>query len=68
MNKRIKELAEQAGASIEENTLAFPVVFGEMEDFEKFAELIAAEVINKAEDYGLGTDAVEHLKEYFGVE
>ena len=48
MNKRIKELAEQAGASIEENTLAFPVVFGEMEDFEKFAELIAAEVINKA--------------------
>ena len=43
-------------------------MFGEMEDFEKFAGLVAAEVINKAEDYGPGTDAVEHLKECFGVE
>jgi len=34
----------------------------------KFAELVAAAVISKAEDYGLGCDAVEQLKEDFGVE
>lgn len=63
MNKRIKELAEQAGASIEENTLAFPVVFGEMEDFEKFAELI----IKECSEF---TDPVTQklMMKHFGVE
>jgi hypothetical protein len=34
---------------------------------EKFAELIVRECISKAEDYGLGSDAVEQLKKDFGV-
>lgn len=66
MNERIKDMLEQP-------------VFDRLRDWynigpvqratlEEFAGLVAAEVINKAEDYGLGTDAVEHLKECFGVE
>lgn len=66
MNERIKDMLEQP-------------VFDRLRDWynigpvqratlEEFAGLVAAEVINKAEDYGLGTDAVEHLKEYFEVE
>jgi hypothetical protein len=35
---------------------------------EKFAELIVRECIDKADRYGLGCDAVEQLKEDFGVE
>ena len=33
-----------------------------------FAELIVRECINRAERYGLSCDAVEQLKEDFGVE
>ena len=66
MNERIKDMLEQP-------------VFDRLRDWynigpvqratlEEFAGLAAAEVINKAEDYGLGTDAVEHLTECFGVE
>lgn len=66
MNERIKDMLEQP-------------VFDRLRDWynigpvqratlEEFAELVAAEVISKAEDYGLGNDAVEHLKECFGVE
>jgi len=33
-----------------------------------FVELIATDVIDRAERYGLGCDAVEELKEQFGVE
>lgn len=42
MNKRIRELAEQANASFGTGS-EFAVVFGELEDFEKFAESIAEE-------------------------
>jgi hypothetical protein len=42
MNERIRELAEQANASFGER-LEYAVVFGEMEDFEKFAFLIIQE-------------------------
>ena len=38
------------------------------EEFKKFAELLVLECISKAEDYGLGCDAIEQLKEDFGVE
>lgn len=65
MNERIKDMLEQP-------------VFDRLRDWynigpvqratlEEFAGLVAAEVINKAEDYGLGTDAVEYLKECFKV-
>ena len=67
MNKRIKELADEAARF--SAVMALPT--GEPGDslfVEKFAELIAADVINKAERYGLGCDAVEQLKEHFGVE
>lgn len=39
-----------------------------MWDLERFASKVAAEVIGKAERYGLGCDAVEQLKEDFGVD
>ena len=62
MNERITELMIDAGKTIpgEKHIDA---------DFcNKFAELIVRECISKAEDYGLGCDAVEQLKEHFGVE
>ena len=62
MNERITELMIDAGKTIpgEKHIDA---------DFcKKFAELIVRECISKAEDYGLGCDAVEQLKEHFGVE
>ena len=67
MNERIKELAEQAGFQyIKDEGIGW--AGNHNASLPKFAELIAAEVISKAEDYGLGCDAVEQLKEDFGVE
>jgi hypothetical protein len=43
MNERIQELADQAGGSIGTG-LEFAVVFGELEDFEKFALLLMREI------------------------
>ena len=43
MNERIRELADQAGGSIGTG-LEFAVVFGELEDFEKFALLLMREI------------------------
>jgi len=74
MNERIKELAEQAWDSARDEIGSFVDDGGEVNwDFlhtydKKFAELIAKECISKAERYGLGCDAVEQLKEDFGVE
>jgi hypothetical protein len=42
MNKRIQELALQANGSFGTGS-EFAVVFGELEDFEKFAELMVKE-------------------------
>ena len=42
MNQRIRELVEQAGGNFGQG-LEFAVVFGESEDFEKFAELLVRE-------------------------
>ena len=67
MNTRIKELAEQAGFQyIKDEGIGW--AGNHNASVPKFAELIAAEVISKAEDYGLGWDAIEQLKEDFGVE
>jgi hypothetical protein len=43
MNQQIRELVEQAGGSIGTG-LEFAVVFGELEDFEKFALLLMREI------------------------
>jgi hypothetical protein len=62
MNERIRELAEQCRGN--------PMIseFEPRFDREKFAELIVRECIDRAERYGLGSDAVEQMKEDFGVE
>ena len=70
MNERIRELIDQATIRGEEylpgnDGHPTPTVYF---DKEKFAELIVQECINKAEQYGLGCDAVEQMKEDFGVE
>ncbi len=43
MNERIRQLVEQAGGHFGEG-LEFAVVFGELEDFEKFALLLMREI------------------------
>ena len=48
MNERIRQLVEQAGGHFGEG-LEFAVVFGELEDFEKFAELIVRECVGLCE-------------------
>jgi len=69
MNTRIRELAKQAddGYTGINNDDMGDALIGE-DAIEKFAELIIVDVINRAERYGLGCDAVEQLKEDFGVE
>jgi len=69
MNERIKEIWEKAA----ESTAAYPSGQNnswetQVNFMEKFAELIVRECIDKADRYGLGCDAVEQLKEDFGVE
>jgi hypothetical protein len=61
MNKRILELAEQAGFTVENGhiqSLAY-------KQTEKLAELIVQECIDHAFNNG---DNVDYLKQYFGVE
>jgi methylmalonyl-CoA mutase cobalamin-binding subunit len=65
MNKRIRELAEQAGASYY-NTYTGPLL--SPKDIEKFAELIVRECIAVHED-DYGIDIIGNvLKKHFGVE
>ena len=75
MNDRIRELAEQAGGHFGDG-LEFAVVFGELDDFKKFAELIVrecAEIAKKvdgdeSDDYQSGrTWAGIDVLEHFGV-
>ena len=74
MNNQLRKIVEQAVSAVDivtgnealDDELAkmyIPDCFAE-----KFAELIIRKCISKAEDYGLGVDAVEQLKEHFGVE
>ena len=77
MNERIRELVEQAGGNFGQG-LEFAVVFGESEDFEKFAELIVKECIGVIEEVGnqhrVGDQVTESdvcghkIKQHFGVE
>ena len=54
-----REFSIQCTNEREDGTLWF--------DKYKFVELIVRECISKAEDYGLGCDAVEQMKQHFGV-
>ena len=67
MNERIRQLVEQAGGHFGEG-LEFAVVFGELEDFEKFAELIVKECISTLDQDDGATHHGELLREHFGVE
>jgi hypothetical protein len=70
MNKRIQELAEQANGSFGTGQ-EFAVVFGELEDFNKFAELIVREcarVYWNIDDSEIHGEYVKALKKHFGVE
>ena len=60
MNPRIKNLAEQAGCSID------GMGYGEG-NVEKFAELIVRECANVAADHD-ALDIYEEIREHFGVE
>ncbi len=69
MNKRIRELVEQAGGSIGTG-LEFAVVFGELEDFEKFTQSLVRECAEVAH-CNFHVDALtlgNIMKEHFGVE
>lgn len=57
MNEQIQELAEQS----------YNEFYNIRIDLEKFTKLVINKVIDKAEDYGLGVDAVEQLRADFGV-
>jgi len=69
MNERIRELVEQAGGHFGEG-LEFAVVFGELEDFEKFAELIVKEcaeiALTEAQSNG-NFDTFNKIVKHFGV-
>jgi hypothetical protein len=67
MNEQIEKLAELSG--FKQDMLNIGIWYSpEFQKFaERFAELIIVDVINRAERYGLGCDAVEQLKEDFGV-
>ena len=67
MNERIRELAEQAGASYY-NTYTGPLL--SPKDIEKFAELIVAEMLQTCEDHPgwSGRMIGEQIKQHFGVE
>ena len=65
MNNRIQELVLQAGGNFADSPLEFAVVFGELEDFEKFAELIVRECAQVARATP-SPNFHEHLKQQLG--
>jgi hypothetical protein len=68
MNDRIKELFEQVKAESNQWLGSKPGIAITYDELGKLAELIVKECIDRAERYGLGSDAVEQMKEDFGVE
>jgi hypothetical protein len=75
MNKRIKELAEQAGVFEGVFTKHGGVPcdlkgYGMLEaEMAKFAEVIVRECVDIADDYdGVGSTIVSKIKKHFGVE
>ncbi len=76
MNKRIEELAEQAGIEFDDSfTLEpEPIYYLKLSDFEKFAELIVRECANicfseaKGHSMAFGEHCGIVIKEHFRVE
>lgn len=76
MNKRFKELAEQAGLEFDDDLVLEPepIYYIKQKEFEKFAELIirkCADIVNDLdEDHTLpgDCDTAVYIKQYFGVE
>ena len=60
MNEKIKLLAEQSGGNYGDG-LEFAVVFGELKDFEKFAELIVRECAELIEHRDCRTQPAPHI-------
>ena len=62
MNNRVKELLEQAGVKF--------VVMPKDTEYEKFAELIVAEMLQTCKDHPAWTGRMigEQIKQHFGVE
>ena len=68
MNKRIQQLAEQAGISLSQKDYSYYWVES-AEDIEKFAELIVRECANIGERYADGNyEVYNQILEHFGVE
>lgn len=68
MNKRIRELAEQATRKYDR--LGFEIPFAQP-DLEVFAELIIQECLKMADEFELEVNRsglVDRMKEHFGVE
>ena len=73
MNKRIKELAEQAGFSFKYKTAPDELNPGHTrQDLEKFAELIVRECIDIIDEEGSheggSIRSMKKIREHFGVE
>jgi ribonuclease D len=68
MNKRIRQLADEAGLRFTQlmSNPMVPVVDGKETDLAKFAELIVAECIDTA--FHRGHPDLEFLLKHFGVE
>lgn len=73
MNKRIRELAEQAGIEFDDDFPLEPetIYYLKLSDFEKFASLIVRECIDTVSDcsieYCTRPQIVSEIKEHFGV-
>ena len=73
MNKRIQELAEQAGMYVDLDSKPWPKWMSAEESvaaYEKFAELIVRECISMADDFECDVNQrglVDQIKQHFGV-
>ena len=68
MDQQIRELVEQAGGSIGTG-LEFAVVFGELEDFEKFTQSLVQKCADIGEQYADGNYEVRNqILSHFGLE
>ena len=68
MNERIKQITGQVLDELVPETWV-ALGYDKIKEIQnRTAELIVRECVDKAERYGLGSDAVEQMKEDFGVE
>jgi hypothetical protein len=74
VNKRIRELAEQAGLKVNADGEIGPAFFGSVDaGYKKFAELIVRECAKSADEWyqnhnDIHWDPAQHIKNHFGVE